>query len=42
MPPIVAELVANTDPGDLIMYETLADALDLDEKDDSVIRSGRP
>lgn len=30
---IVAELVANTDPGDLITYQTLADALDLDEKE---------
>jgi hypothetical protein len=30
---IVAELVANTTPGDLITYETLAEALDLDEKE---------
>ena len=30
---IVAELVANADPGDLITYQTLAEALDLDEKE---------
>ena len=30
---IVAEIVANTEPGTLIEYKTLADALDLDENE---------